>query len=45
MYEYTIYNKTTNEETMVFGRDYTKAMEKAGYNKTEWVLLRQEYVD
>ena len=45
MYEYTIYNKATNEETMVFGRNYEKAMAKAGYNEAEWTLLRQDYVD
>jgi hypothetical protein len=45
MYEYELINIKTNEETILFGRDIAKAMEKANLNKEEWRVLRMEYVD
>lgn len=45
MYEYELINIKTKEETIVFGRTFAKAMEKAKLNEEEWRVLRREYVD
>ena len=45
MYEFTIINNKTNEETIIFGYSYTKAMGKRGYDINDYTLLFREYID
>ena len=45
MYEYTIINITTNEETIIFGRTEAHAFGKTTLNAEEWRVVRREYVD
>lgn len=45
MYEFTIVNNKTNEERIIFGYDYTTAMEKFNYDKKEWAFVCRDYID
>lgn len=45
MYEITVVNKTTNEESFLFGYSIANAFEKAGYTYEEWAVIDMEYID
>ena len=45
MYEYIIENKQTLETNVIFGRNATKAFERAKLNPNEWEVLNADYVD
>ena len=45
MYEFTIMNKTTEEERIIFGYGYSDTMKKKNLNTTEWVLICKDYID
>ena len=45
MYEYTIENRNTKEIEIIFGRNATKAFERAKLNPNEWEVLNADYVD
>ena len=45
MYCFYLMNKTTKEETFVYGYDLIKAMEKAKMNPNDYEYLDRDYVD
>ena len=45
MFEFTIINKKTNEERIIFGRNEEKAFQKANLSSNNWVIIASEYVD
>ncbi len=45
MYCFYLMNKTTREETCVFGYTLQKAMAKANMNPNEYEYLDRDYVD
>lgn len=45
MYEYGIYNVTTNEENIIFGYSFENACRRANLNPQKWEVTYQEYVD
>lgn len=45
MYEITAMNRTTGEETILFGYSIAKAFQKAGYAYEEWTVTDIEYID
>lgn len=45
MYEFEIYNKTTFEETIIFGYNFADACRRANIKATEWHCVSRVYVD
>ena len=45
MWEFTVRNKTTNQENIIFGYNERDAFRRAGYNIEEWETLYYYYVD
>ena len=45
MYEFTILNKHTNEENIIFGHSIKGAFEKHNLNRADWEVILIEYID
>ena len=45
MNEYTIYNKKTGEEDIIFGTTEAKAFAKTDFNREEWIVTRVDFMD
>ena len=45
MYEYTIRNKKTNQQEVIFGHSYAGAFKKWGLNPDEWIVEFVNYDD
>lgn len=45
MYEYTIENRQTHEETYIFGFNVADAFARSKLNRDDWRVVCAEYVD
>lgn len=45
MYEFTIENRHTNEETYIFGYNINNAFSRTKLNPNDWQVVNAEYID
>ena len=45
MFEFGIFNISTNDENIIFGYDFSDACKRANLNAEDWGVTYYEYID